>query len=46
MNEKEALPDIILELEEKLHQKDQYIDGLHQDLQEAIYEIDRLRGDK
>ena len=32
-------------LEEKLHEKDKYIDGLHQDLQEAIQEIDKLRGD-
>lgn len=40
----------ILELynlqKEELHDKDQYIDGLHHDLQEAIKEIDKLRGDK
>ena len=35
----------MLELKEKLHHNDRYIDGLHQDLQEAIDEIDRLRGD-
>lgn len=36
----------MLELKEKLHNNDRYIDGLHQDLQEAIDEIDRLRGGK
>lgn len=41
----QGLLDLYNKQKEIIKAKDEYIAGLHQDLQEAIYEIDKLRGD-
>lgn len=41
----EMVQEKTIELIERIKEQDKYINGLHDDLSEAIYELDKLRGE-